>query len=250
MASFKEMLANKNKAVGVETLVRDNSQAVDVAVKELPSVKEEPKQEVAATQPPKPLTFAEKMALKKAETQGKTPSASTTPTPVTAQIAEPKSTSAENGIVSSLPIQTDPNEILRTGVVDPSMGKDAERLAAIANPASIKGTIEEALENTAANNSPETAQAYADISEKINSFEALADGPPLEGAMKELKEALMKNPNAVSLMLDTDYGKMVIALRRITKEAIIEATKEKASGRKPKTKALSLDDIDKVFDEL
>ncbi len=97
-------------------------------------------------------------------------------------------------------------------------------------------------------------QAYADISSRIEQLEAMED-EALAGKMSELKKALMANPNAVALMLDTDIGKMVIALRRLTKEAQVEAVKEKAakktgSSKKQKAFVIDADTLGAVFDEL
>lgn len=97
---------------------------------------------------------------------------------------------------------------------------------------------------------PATAQAYTDIHSKIELLESLQDSD-LKPAMSELKKALMQNPNAVALMLDTDIGKMVISLRRITQEAQIESATEKKTGtKKGKNTPLSAEALAAVFDEL
>lgn len=69
----------------------------------------------------------------------------------------------------------------------------------------------------------------ADIVPRIRQLESLSD-MEAENEMKLLKAALMANPEAVSLMLPTDVGLLTATLRRITKEAMIEA----ASKVKPK----------------
>lgn len=78
--------------------------------------------------------------------------------------------------------------------------------------------------------SAEVQQSYKEIKNLVYSLQD-TDDDDLVDAMSKLKKALLANPNACLLMLDQDIGKMTIALRRVTQEALIEATKEK----KPKT---------------
>lgn len=93
-------------------------------------------------------------------------------------------------------------------------------------------------------------QAYADIKPRIDALLSLSD-TPLENAMKDLKKALLANPNAVALMEDTDFGKMVIGLRNMTKEAAVESLKEKISGKKSKSKMnLDPDAVALAFEEI
>lgn len=190
-------------------------------------VKEPVKETPAA---PVKKSFAEIMAEKKAaaalaaSTQSAT--ATTTATPV-----------------ATTPSQTEVSPLALEAVATPEQ-----------DPSTIPAPVQTInLEEIIAANpgvSTEIVQSYVDIKKKILELETLPDGPELQGAMKTLKEALMQNPSACSLMLPTDIGKMVIALRVLTKEALIEASKEKKAGRKPKTAALTVDDIDKVLDEL
>lgn len=97
------------------------------------------------------------------------------------------------------------------------------------------------------------AQAYVDIKTKIVQLEDLMD-EDLKNGMAQLKQALKKNPNAALLMLDSDIGKMVIALRRMTHVEIEIAKEPKKRGKKtdPKAKAVQLtaDQIAAAFDEL
>lgn len=65
------------------------------------------------------------------------------------------------------------------------------------------------------------AQEVADIQNRITQLEALSEDD-LKPAMKDLKKALMDNPDACSLMLPEDIGKMVEALRRMTGQALVE----------------------------
>ena len=237
--SLADIIARKKaEAAGLKTLVTDNSQATDVEakasvpapiteVKTLPPLQ---KQEEAPVQVEKPLTFAEKMALKKAATIGSSTTGSAAEKPEAPNVEAP-----------SVLSQTKPE-----GAVQ-SSGTVAPPTAASAIIPAKEDTGIEADEPP----SEELAQAYADISHKIEILEALED-TDLESAMKDLKKALMANPNAVSLMHDTDYGKMVIALRRITKEAQIEAIKEKKPGAKKAQRNLILtaEEVEAVFNEL
>lgn len=101
---------------------------------------------------------------------------------------------------------------------------------------------------------PEQAQAYVDIKNKIHALESAFDDD-LRNAMSELKQALKKNPAASELLLDSDVGKMVIALRRMTHVEITAAKEPKKPGRKSAPKAkdvqLTAEEIERVFaDEL
>lgn len=77
----------------------------------------------------------------------------------------------------------------------------------------------------------------ADIIPRIRQLASLSD-IQTENEMKLLKAALMANPQAVSLMLPEDVGMLVVALRRITKEAILAEVEKKAKG---KTKVAKMD---------
>jgi hypothetical protein len=187
----------------------------------LQSPKGEQKQEVASAQVEKPLSFAEKLALKKAQSTQTIQPVSAAPLSVEKPATIPvlADTTITTGQNTSAPIQ-------------------ATEIAA----------IKETISDTA---NPQIEQAYSDIKDKINLLE-LASDTELPEQMKTLKKSLMENPAAVSLMLDTDIGKMVIALRRITKEALVEASKEKTkgNGKKDKSMPVDADAIAKVFDEL
>lgn len=163
-------------------------------------VKEAPKVEVK-----KPLTFQEKMALKKAQE---------------ASTAAPTGEKKEK---------------------DTAEGKASATEAVKTANTSLIVTSEEV---------PEVSQAYLDIKTKIDELSELSD-EPLQGAMKELKKALMQNPSAVSLMLDEDIGKMVIALRKMTGVAMAEASKPKEKkAPKAKNVMLTAEQLASAFDEL
>lgn len=185
-------------------------------------------QEAAKPATGKPLTFAEKMALKKQQNGVPAVAAQTTSDPVIAA----STTSAT---------QSDPKVVAPTTQPAPS-AEVRESTAAIIPAQNATG-------NSGADTA--TAQAYADIAERIKSLSDLSD-TPLEHAMRDLKKALLANPNAVSLMMDSDYGQMVIALRRLVQEDTVEAAKEKSTGRKKKVTIDMTDQaaVEKFFDEL
>ena len=154
-----------------------------------------------------PLTFAERMALKKAQAAG-APIVATTQPPITPSlpVAVPIAAKSEESSISS----TKPNEA------------DAK-----------------------------TAQAYADIKAKINLLSDMAD-EDLPNAMKDLKASLLQNPQACYLMLPQDIGQMVIALRAMRQEAVVEATatKEKGPKKARASKNLTAEEIAAAFDSL
>lgn len=93
------------------------------------------------------------------------------------------------------------------------------------------------------------SQAAADIIPRIRELETLS-GEDLAGEMTLLKGALLANPDAVALMLPEDIGLMVAALRKITGQAITEASEKKPRGTGAKKKALTAADMEAAFDEL
>lgn len=157
-------------------------------------IKPEPAPEPA---PQKPMSFAEKMALKNKQAE----SAAAT------EQQKPASPLAALDIEDTI-VQEAPAVVL-----------SAEQLAVIQEE-----------ENS------ELAQAYSDLALTINKLKYTDDGEDLTNAMAELKKSLKKNPSASMLLLDTDIGQMTLALRRYTGLGISEAkeSKEKAKpGRKP-----------------
>ena len=89
-------------------------------------------------------------------------------------------------------------------------------------------------------------QVAADIRLKITELVDL-DDEDLKDAMQDLKKALLDNPDAVALMLPVDIGEMVKALRRITGEAILSATKKPA---KKASKKFTAEEMQNILDEL
>lgn len=167
------------------------------------------------------ISFAEKMALKKAQAAGQAP----------VPVIKPEDKPLVQAI-KPLP----PATVIPVAMVP----------AVIQQP---KPVAQPSAQLTA--NSPE--QAYVDVKRMIDELNTLS-GWELEQAMTNLRAALLQNPSAVSLMLDEDIGKTVIAIRQIVGEAAEEAAAPKAKGggkgKKVKAIALSDDDMESAFAEL
>ncbi len=114
----------------------------------------------------------------------------------------------------------------------------------------VEKAVSQAEETEKSEATPAEKSYYEDIKPKINLLSSMADSE-LKNAMKTLKEALMQNPSATELMLDSDIGEMVKALRRMTGEAITEATTKEKKPKKQKEIDLSNPDVmAAVLDEL
>ena len=203
-----EILAAKKAAASKEAPITKEEIVPPTEEKSLPSPIAA-MEETAAQVPPKPLSFAEKMALKKKEEEKKeAPSEPVSPAPSLAAPPVPIPAKVDTGTI-----------VAQADAVD-----------------------------------ADAAQAYANIKEKLDTLSEMS-GTDLESAMKDLKRALMQNPAAVSLMEDTDIGKLVIALRKITGEALIDAAKDKKAGStgRKKSKDVDLsnpDAVASIFEEL
>lgn len=250
MPSIQEILAAKKaKEQGIEPVAPKATDVVDVEVKEVVQtsapVSEAVKQEEPAVVPKKPLSFQEMMALKKA-------AAEASKEVLKSSTAEDKITQDEPAqAVSPLadaPAPTPAKADIGTPI--PSIAQHVDAEAALRT-----GVTQAALDPnmpTVSDVDDVTLQAHQDIVNKIRILNEKS-GDDLVNAMKELKAALMKNPAAVSLMEDSDIGQMVIALRKITGEAVIEAAKDKTPGRKKAPKMIDLSDptaVAGVLDEL
>lgn len=108
--------------------------------------------------------------------------------------------------------------------------------------------VQPATKPVSATEDTKDSQEYADIKGRIEALAAL-DVDNLKDAMKDLKAALRDNPAACALMLPEEIGEMVSALRRLTQEDIVEASKP-AKERKAKTKVLTAEEMAAAFDEL
>lgn len=192
-----------------------------LAAKEMAPIQEVKKMEEAPKEEGKPLSFAEKMALRRSQSES---------TSISATAIAP---TVKNSEKNSSPIaDAKIPEAVVIGIV-----------ASVAEEEDHTAEVESA--------SPEDQQAYYDIKAKINLLSDMSEAN-LPGAMKELKTALLKNPQACYLILPQDIGQMVIALRAMKQEAIVEASsgKEKGPKKAKASKALTADEIAQAFDEL
>jgi len=216
--------------------------ALEAAAQEKPAfVQQQPSvviTEAAASVPEvKPLSFAEKMALKKLSsvTQIVATSTGTTATAGDAKSTETPSPKDQKPSEQSILTEKAKEEVPAAIVVG--------IVAAVAEEEDHEASIAEA--------SPADQQAYYDIKAKINMLADMSEAN-LPGAMKELKGALLKNPQACYLILPQDIGQMVIALRTMKNEAVVEAStaKEKGPKKAKASKQLTAEEIAQAFDEL
>lgn len=224
MSSLLEKIAAKKAAeAAAKALLNAPAATVAPLVEEKPAVVERldvPPGKTAVEAPAdKPLSFAEKMAAKKAAALG-------APLPAVPAIVDAPLPAVVDTIVVDAPIEP------KVEAPKPEAPKEEEAVDLTDIPA-------------------EDAQAYLDIKSKLNRLSAL-DGSFLESAMKDLKKALMDNPQACYLILPQDIGKMVIALRAMKNEVIEAATetKEKAPKKAKASKALTAEEIAEAFDSL
>ncbi len=150
----------------------------------------------APTEQSKPLTFAEKLALKRKQDAE--------------ALAQKKAESTSN----AAPVEE----------------------LAVLSPAPVQESIAKAerapVEIQIVSDDPEIQQKYADIKNKILDLEDKM-GDDLKSAMTALKKSLHDNAEACAHMLDEDIGQMVVALRRMTMQDVIES-KEGSGKKKPK----------------
>lgn len=149
----------------------------------------------------KPLTFAEKLALKRKQDAE--------------ALAQKKAESTSN----AAPVE-------ELAVLSPTTVSETKIAR---EPAAIQIVSDD----------PEIQQKYADIKNKILDLEDKM-GDDLKGAMTALKKSLHENAEACAHMLDEDIGQMVVALRRMTMQDVIES--KEGSGKK-KPKATTMKDL-------
>lgn len=192
---IKEILAAKAAKEAAEKAAAASAAPVESVVNamvEPAAPKEEEK---------KPLTFAEKMALKRAQQATAPAPAPTVVSPI------------------SLPELSETSE------------KEEEEK---------KEEAEDYIDPANLPSDPAVANAFIDITRKARRLRTLM-GDALENGMKDLKKALKENPAACELMLDEDLGRMVVALRRMKGEQLAEATSgKKATGKKNTAKETKL----------
>lgn len=184
----------------------------------------------------KPLTFAEKMALKKQQA-----AAQEAPAPAVSPIA-----TMEEPAKAPAPVQT----AAPSAPLSFADKLRAQKEAVKAAQTVVQEKTEIDPERIPAD--PDEAQSFVDIVTKINDLKSLMEDDLKEG-MSALKAAIKKNPSAADLLLDEELGLMVVALRRMRGITITEATKEKKPGaKKPKAKevALSAEELEAAWSEL
>lgn len=230
--------------MGLAEILAKKKAAAEAAAPTAPAQEAEekkPAQEAPAPVPApaasaeKPLTFAEKMALKKQQAAAQeAPAPAPAPTvavsPIAAMEEKPVAATpaAPLSFADKLRAQKEAVKAAQT-VVQEKTEIDPERIPA----------------------DPDEAQSFVDIVTKINDLKSLMEDDLKEG-MSALKAAIKKNPSAADLLLDEELGLMVVALRRMRGITIAEATKETKPGRKPKAKevALSADELEAAWKEL
>lgn len=177
----------------------------------------------------KPLTFAEKMALKKQQAAAPAPAPAVSPIAAMEEKPVAATPAAPLSFADKLRAQKEAVKAAQT-VVQEKTEIDPERIPA----------------------DPDEAQSFVDIVTKINDLKSLMEDDLKEG-MSALKAAIKKNPSAADLLLDEELGLMVVALRRMRGITIAEATKEKKPGaKKPKAKevAMSAEELEAAWSEL
>lgn len=93
-------------------------------------------------------------------------------------------------------------------------------------------------------------QAYADMKQQLDALVSMS-ADDLKPAMQNLKRSLMQNPNAVALMLPSDIGQMVIALRKMTGVELAKAADGKKTATKAKKeKTMTAEELEDAFKEL
>ena len=200
---IKEILAAKAAAAAAAAAPVEKKEdpivsVVNAMVAEIPQQLEAP---APVEAPAKPLTFAEKMALKRAQQATAPAPAPTVVSPI------------------SLPELSETSE------------KEEEEK---------KEEAEDYIDPANLPSDPAVANAFIDIVRKARKLRTLM-GDALENGMKDLKKALKENPAACELMLDEDLGRMVVALRRMKGEQLAEATSgKKATGKKNTAKETKL----------
>lgn len=232
-----EILAKKKAAAETAALQVEKAIIAESTVQQAAPVEEQkPVEEAPAPVPApaasaeKPLTFAEKMALKKQQAAAQEAPAPAV-SPIAAMEEKPVAAapSAPLSFADKLRAQKEAVKAAQT-VVQEKTEIDPERIPA----------------------DPDEAQSFVDIVTKINDLKSLMEDDLKEG-MSALKAAIKKNPSAADLLLDEELGLMVVALRRMRGITITEATKEKKPGaKKPKAKevALSAEELEAAWSEL
>jgi pyrrolidone-carboxylate peptidase len=90
-----------------------------------------------------------------------------------------------------------------------------------------------------------------DLRAMISRLAQTEQGDPLANAMKDLKKALLENPDAAAMLIPEEIGAAVAALRKMTRTEVSEAAVTKAGkarGKKDMTAEELAELDDKLFD--
>jgi hypothetical protein len=88
----------------------------------------------------------------------------------------------------------------------------------------------------------------SEIQKRIQMLNDMSEAD-LRNEMRELKTVLLANPAATSLLLDTDIGLMVQALRKITKKEIEVASSPKKKATAPAKVKLTAEQLAAALDD-
>ena len=193
----------------------------------------------------KPMTFAEKLAAKRAAEQH-------IPIPQVAAPAQEAAPEKVSPIAASEPAVDTSKMSFSEKLALKNAAIKAAQSGAVAQEAA-KATREFQIDPERLPEDPEVAQAFVDISRRIFELEDLIDDD-LANAMTSLKDALRKNPSACELLLDEDVGKMTAGLRRKCHLDRVSSKENKKPGAKTKPKAkevaLTPEQLEAAWDEL
>lgn len=89
------------------------------------------------------------------------------------------------------------------------------------------------------NSADSIEQVSSEISTRISMLNDMSEAD-LKNEMRDLKQALKENPSACALLMDEDIGKLVTALRRLTKKEIEQAETKPKRGTKEKVPQVKL----------
>lgn len=221
-------------------------------------------QSTSDTQPQKPLSFKEKMALARLKGLPSTAPAPTSgsgnsvlPSGQNEQKQAPKSESISASTVSpsedKSPVSISPlaalaadpqhAEPVKPSVLSSLMATTASALLADVSTAHVGPEIEQPVK-----------VEYVALATKIRQLTAASEDKDLENAMSSLKKALYENPAASALLLPEEIGALVIGLRRMVGEQILANVKEpkekKDKAAKIKATPLTQEQLDSAWEEL